>query len=55
MVLDDRLTVQRTEYDYTLIITDVTIDDEGIYVCEINTLIPQNSFIHLHVQGKILY
>jgi hypothetical protein len=52
LISDHRLNIQRTDMDYSLIITDVTIDDEGIYACEINTQPPQKSLIHLYVQGK---
>jgi len=52
LITDNRLTVQRTDIDYSLTITDVTVDDEGIYACEINTQTPQKALIHLYIQGK---
>lgn len=52
LVLDQRLTIQRTNLDYSLIMTDVTVHDEGNYVCEINTQPPQRAIVHLYVQGK---
>ncbi|CAF0954685.1 unnamed protein product [Adineta steineri] len=54
LISDDRLTIQRTDIDYSLIINNVNIDDEGIYVCEVNTQPPQKTSIHLYVQGKII-
>ncbi|CAF1332767.1 unnamed protein product [Rotaria magnacalcarata] len=54
LIVDDRLNVQRTQNDYKLTLTDVTVDDEGTYACEVNTPTPQKSFIHLYVQGKNL-
>jgi hypothetical protein len=52
LISDSRLNVQRTDIDYSLTITDVTIDDEGTYACEINTQPQQKAIIHLYVQGK---
>jgi hypothetical protein len=52
LISDSRLSIQRTDTDYTLTITNVNIDDEGIYACEVNTQPPQNALIHLFVQGK---
>jgi hypothetical protein len=52
LISDDRLTIQRTDIDYSLIITDINIDDEGLYACEVNTQPPQKATIHLYVQGK---
>jgi hypothetical protein len=52
LISDRRLNIQRTDIDYSLTITDVTIDDEGIYACEINTQPPEKAIIHLYVQGK---
>ncbi len=52
MISDYRLTVQRTDIDYSLTITNVNIDDEGIYACEVNTQPPRKAFVHLYVQGK---
>jgi len=55
LISDSRLNLQRTDTDYSLIINDVTSDDDGIYACEVNTEIPQKAFIHLYVQGKRLF
>ncbi|CAF1665948.1 unnamed protein product [Adineta ricciae] len=52
LISDSRLNVQRTDVEYTLTITDVQTDDEGIYTCEVNTQPPQKALIHLYVQGK---
>lgn len=52
LISDYRLTIQRTNIDYSLTIINVNIDDEGIYACEVNTQPPQKAFIHLYVQGK---
>jgi hypothetical protein len=55
LISDSRLSIQRTDIDYSLIITDVTIDDEGLYACEINTQPPQKATVHLYVQGKKIF
>ncbi len=55
LISDSRLNVQRTDIDYSLTITDVTIDDDGIYTCEINTQPQQKAIIHLYVQGKSFF
>jgi hypothetical protein len=52
LISDNRLNIQRTDIDYSLTITNVNIDDEGSYACEINTQPPERAIIHLHVQGK---
>lgn len=52
LISDYRLNVQRTDVDYSLTITNVNIDDEGVYACEVNTQPPQKAFVHLYVQGK---
>ncbi len=52
LITDYRLNIQRTDIDYSLTITHVTIDDEGIYACEINTQPPEKAMVHLYVQGK---
>lgn len=52
LISDSRLNIQRTDMDYSLTLTNVNIDDEGTYACEVNTQPPQKAFIHLHVQGK---
>jgi hypothetical protein len=54
LISDYRLNIQRTDIDYSLTITDVNIDDEGIYACEVNTQPPQKAFIHLYVHGKFM-
>ncbi|CAF0735698.1 unnamed protein product [Rotaria sordida] len=50
LITDYRLNIQRTDHDYSLTITNVNIDDEGIYTCEVNTQPPQKAFVHLYVQ-----
>ena len=52
LISDDRLSIQRTDIDYSLVITNVNIADEGLYVCEVNTEPPQKATISLYVQGK---
>ena len=52
LINDNRLSIQRTHIDYSLTINDVTIDDEGIYACEINTQPTHKAIIHVYVQGK---
>ena len=52
LISDSRFTVQRTDIDYSLTITNVNVDDEGIYACEVNTQPPQKASVHLYVQGK---
>ncbi|CAF3604725.1 unnamed protein product [Rotaria sordida] len=52
LITDYRLNIQRTDHDYSLTITNVNIDDEGIYTCEVNTQPPQKAFIHLYVQEE---
>ncbi|UJR27714.1 hypothetical protein I4U23_008991 [Adineta vaga] len=52
LISDSRLNVQRTDVEYTLTITNVQVDDEGIYTCEVNTQPSQKAFVHLYVQGK---
>ncbi|CAF3401768.1 unnamed protein product [Rotaria sp. Silwood1] len=54
LISDYRLNIQRSDYDYSLTITNVNIDDEGIYTCEVNTQPPQKAFVHLYVQGKCM-
>ena len=49
LIDDDRLKLQRTSFDYSLTIDNVTIDDEGIYTCEINTYPTQNAIVHLYL------
>ncbi|CAF3212647.1 unnamed protein product, partial [Rotaria sp. Silwood2] len=53
LISDDRLNIQRTHIDYTLTITNVKIDDEGTYVCEVNTQPPKKAIIYLCVQVKL--
>ncbi|CAF0977234.1 unnamed protein product [Adineta steineri] len=53
LISDYRLIVQRTDTFYSLTITDVNIDDEGIYACEVNTQPPQKAFVHLYVQAQL--
>ncbi|CAF2061047.1 unnamed protein product [Rotaria magnacalcarata] len=48
LISDPRLTIQRTDFDYSLTITNVNIDDEGIYACEVNTQPPQKALVHLY-------
>lgn len=52
LIADHRMSIQRTDADYTLTITDVHADDEGTYTCEVNTQPPQKASVHLYVQGK---
>jgi hypothetical protein len=52
LIYDSRLSIQRTDHSYSLIIADVNVDDEGTYACEVNTQPPQKSLIQLYVQGK---
>ncbi len=54
LISDDRLNIQRTDLDYSLTITNVNIDDEGIYACEVNTQPPEKAFIYLYVQGMCM-
>jgi hypothetical protein len=54
LISDYRLSIQRTDIDYSLTIINVNIDDEGIYACEVNTQPPQKAFVHLYVQGKCM-
>lgn len=54
LITDYRLSIQRTNIDYSFTIMNVNIDDEGIYACEVNTQPPQKAFVHLYVQGKLL-
>ncbi|CAF3010444.1 unnamed protein product [Rotaria socialis] len=51
LISDPRLTIQRTDSDYSLTITNVNIDDEGFYACEVNTQPPQKALVHLYVRG----
>ncbi|CAF4044435.1 unnamed protein product [Rotaria magnacalcarata] len=52
LISDPRLTIQRTDFDYSLTITNVNIDDEGIYACEVNTQPPQKALVHLYVRDN---
>ena len=52
LISDSRLHIQRTDIDYSLTISNVNLDDEGIYGCEVNTQPPQKAVVHLYVQGK---
>lgn len=52
LITDQRLSIQRTDVDYSLTISDVTVHDEGNYACEINTQPPQRAIVHLYVEGK---
>ncbi|CAM4745752.1 unnamed protein product [Rotaria magnacalcarata] len=52
LISDPRLTIQRTDFDYSLTITNVNIDDEGIYACEVNTQPPQKALVHLYVRAN---
>jgi hypothetical protein len=52
LIVDSRLSVQHTDVEYSLIITDVTRHDEGVYACEINSQPPARSWLHLHIQGR---
>jgi hypothetical protein len=33
---------------------NVNIDDEGLYICEVNTQPPRKAFVHLYVHGKCM-
>ena len=55
LIADSRFIVQQTDIDYTLIILDTNIDDEGVYACEINSQPVERAPIHLHIQGKVIY
>ncbi|CAF4810919.1 unnamed protein product, partial [Rotaria sp. Silwood2] len=50
LITDYRLNIQRTDTEYSLTITNINIDDEGIYTCEVNSQPPQKAFVHLYVQ-----
>ena len=52
LIADPRLTIQRTDIDYSLIISEVNSDDQGVYACEINSQPPERAVIHLHIQGE---
>ena len=53
LLMDDpRFTVQRTDSEYTLTISNINADDEGIYACEVNTQPPQKASIQVSVHGK---
>ncbi|CAF2420933.1 unnamed protein product [Rotaria sp. Silwood2] len=54
LITDYRLNIQRTDTEYSLTITNINIDDEGIYTCEVNSQPPQKAFVHLYVQGKCI-
>ncbi|CAM4913535.1 unnamed protein product [Rotaria socialis] len=55
LISDPRLTIQRTDSDYSLTITNVNIDDEGFYACEVNTQPPQKALVHLYVREQNVY